>query len=32
MMNKGPIPEGTYHVRQLNLQSLEDFSLSDWLY
>ena len=31
MMNKGPIPEGTYHVRQLNLQRLDDLSLYEYL-
>ena len=32
MMNKGPIPEGTYHVRQLNLQNIDNLSLVEWLY
>ena len=32
MMSKGPIPEGTYHVRQLNLQRIDDLPLAKYLY
>ena len=32
MMNKGPIPEGTYHVRQLNLRNIDNLSLVEWIY
>ena len=32
MMSKRPIPEGTYHVRQLNLQNIDNLSLFEWIY
>ena len=31
MMNKGPIPEGTYHVRRLSHQTLENLSWHEYL-